>query len=158
MGKGGERSACLCFLRSGIKGMYHYHLAQTCFLNFFFKDLFTLCIWAHCRLSSDTPEEGIRPHYRWLWTTMWLQGIELRTSGRAVSVLNCWAISPAPQIFVFNTDLIMNQYEYSQTICMYVCMYVCACVYIYMHIYIYTHIHIYIYMYIYIYIFFNNAC
>jgi hypothetical protein len=44
MGKGGERSACLCFLRSGIKGMYHYHLAQTCFLNFFFKDLFTLCI------------------------------------------------------------------------------------------------------------------
>jgi hypothetical protein len=33
--------------------------------------------------------------YRWLWTTMWLLGIELRTSGRAVSVLNHWAISPA---------------------------------------------------------------
>jgi hypothetical protein len=26
---------------------------------------------------------------------MWLVGIELRTSGRAVSALNCWAISPA---------------------------------------------------------------
>ncbi|GAB1293000.1 Transmembrane and coiled-coil domain-containing protein 3 [Apodemus speciosus] len=31
---------------------------------------------------KDTPEEGIRPHYRWLRATMWLLGIELRTSGR----------------------------------------------------------------------------
>jgi hypothetical protein len=30
--------------------------------------------------SSDTPEEGIRSHYRWLWATMWLLGIELRSS------------------------------------------------------------------------------
>jgi len=29
--------------------------------------------------------EGIRSHYRWLWATMWLLGIELRTSGRTVS-------------------------------------------------------------------------
>jgi hypothetical protein len=34
-------------------------------------------------LSSDTPEEGIGSHDRWLWATMWLLGIELRTSGRA---------------------------------------------------------------------------
>ena len=48
------------------------------------------------QLSLDTPEEGIRSHYRWLWATMWLLGIELRTSGRAaVSALNHWAISPA---------------------------------------------------------------
>jgi hypothetical protein len=40
-------------------------------------------------LSSDTPEEGIGSHYRWL-------GFELRTSGRAVSALNLRAISPAP--------------------------------------------------------------
>ena len=46
-------------------------------------------------LFSDIPEEGIRSHYRWLWATMWLLGIELRTSGRAVSALNHWAISPA---------------------------------------------------------------
>jgi len=46
-------------------------------------------------LSSDTPEEGIRSHYRWLWATMSLLGFELRTSGRADSALNCWAISPA---------------------------------------------------------------
>ena len=28
---------------------------------------------------------------------MWLVGIELRTSGREVSALNCWAISPVPR-------------------------------------------------------------
>jgi hypothetical protein len=52
-------------------------------------------------LSSDTPEEGIRSHYRWLWATMWLLGIELRTSGRAVSALNHWAISPALALCIF---------------------------------------------------------
>jgi hypothetical protein len=41
-----------------------------------------------------TPEEGIRSHYRWLWATMWLLGIELRTSGRSATALNHWAISP----------------------------------------------------------------
>jgi hypothetical protein len=46
-------------------------------------------------MSSDTPEEGIRSHYRWLWAAMWLLGIELRISGRAASALNLWAISPA---------------------------------------------------------------
>lgn len=46
-------------------------------------------------LSSDTPEEGTVSHYRWLWATMWLLGIELRSSGRAASALNCWDISPA---------------------------------------------------------------
>jgi hypothetical protein len=39
-------------------------------------------------LSSDTPEEGIRSHYRWLWATMGLLGIELRSSGRALSHLS----------------------------------------------------------------------
>jgi hypothetical protein len=46
-------------------------------------------------LSSDTSEEGIRSHYRLLWATMWLLGIEHRSFGRAVSALNHWAISPA---------------------------------------------------------------
>jgi hypothetical protein len=44
-------------------------------------------------LSSDTPKEGIISRYRWLWATMCLLGIELRTSERAVSVSNLWAIS-----------------------------------------------------------------
>ena len=43
-------------------------------------------------LSSDTPEEGIQCHSRWLWATMWVLGTELRTSGRAVCALNRWAL------------------------------------------------------------------
>ena len=45
-------------------------------------------------LSSCAPEKGIGSHYR-LWAIMWLLGIELRTSGRAVSAFNPRAISPA---------------------------------------------------------------
>ena len=51
-----------------------------------FKDWFTyLMHMSPLSLTSDTPEEGIRSCYRWLWATMWLLGFELRTSGRAVS-------------------------------------------------------------------------
>jgi hypothetical protein len=50
-----------------------------------FEDTFMYVITLS--LSSDTPEEGIRSHYRWLKATMWLLGIELRTSGRAAVLL-----------------------------------------------------------------------
>ena len=46
------------------------------------------CLQTHQKRASD-------PHYRWLWAIMWFLGIELRIYGRAVSALNCWAISPA---------------------------------------------------------------
>jgi len=67
---------------------------------FFLKIYLFICLLIYLlsvstlSLSSDTPEEGIRSHYRWLWATMWLLGIELRTFGRAVSAPNHWAISP----------------------------------------------------------------
>ena len=50
-------------------------------------------------LSSDTPEENIGSHYRWLWITMWLLGIKLRTSERAVSAVLLTAepsLQPSP--------------------------------------------------------------
>ena len=50
-------------------------------------------------LSLDTPEEGVRFHYRWLWAMMWLLGFELRTFWKAVSALICWAISPAGKFY-----------------------------------------------------------
>ena len=59
----------------------------------FSKDL--LCIQRSSSMYARRPEQGTRSHYRWLWATMWLLGIELRTSGRAASALNRWAISPA---------------------------------------------------------------
>jgi hypothetical protein len=39
-------------------------------------------------LSLDTPEEGVRSHYRWMSVTMWLLAFEFRTFGRTVSALN----------------------------------------------------------------------
>ena len=62
-----------------------------------FKNYYLLNVYEYTVAVSDKQEEGIRSHYRWLWATMWLLGIELRISGRVVSALNCWAISPAPE-------------------------------------------------------------
>jgi hypothetical protein len=47
------------------------------------------------------PEEGIGSHYRWLWATLWLLGIELRTSGRASST-ECWGNRYEPPHGVFS--------------------------------------------------------
>jgi hypothetical protein len=58
-------------------------------------------------LSSDIPEEGIRFHYRWLRATIWLLGIELRTSGSTVR-----AISPDPQRLHFNISFEVNKRRY----------------------------------------------
>jgi hypothetical protein len=60
------------------------------------KKILKVYLWyvSTLSLSSDTPEKGIRSHYHQM------VGIELRTSGRSVSVLSCWAISPAPQNFL----------------------------------------------------------
>ena len=61
------------------------------------KDLFR-CIWVHysClqthrKRASDHIRDGCD-------LPMWLQGIELWTSGRAVSALNHWASSPVPRV------------------------------------------------------------
>jgi hypothetical protein len=66
--------------------------------------------------SSDTLEEDIWCHYRWLWATIWLLESELKTSGRAVGALNHWAISPTPPPNIFkeitNTS---NQYTRART-------------------------------------------
>ena len=64
-------------------------------------------------LSSDIPEENIRPHYRWLWVTMWLLGCELRTSGKSVGALNRWAISPALKIPSYTVTLVSKASESS---------------------------------------------
>jgi hypothetical protein len=85
----------LLFVSSLIVSIWFY------FLAFFFFNYFV-----YEYISSDTPEESIRSHYRWLWTTMWLLGIEFRTSGRAVSALNFWVISPAHFFWLFKTEFL----------------------------------------------------
>ena len=64
-------------------------------LKYFLFFIYLLCIQYSVCVYVCRPEDGTRPHYRWLWATMWLLGIELRTFGRAGNALNHWAISPA---------------------------------------------------------------
>ena len=47
------------------------------------KKIYLFNVYEHT--VADTPEEGTGSNYRWSWATMWLLGIELMTSGRAVS-------------------------------------------------------------------------
>lgn len=77
----------------------HRASMQTQAHHFFKKDFFTYLMYMSV-LSSLAPEKGIRPHYRWSGTTIWvLPGAgELRTCGRAASALDHWAISPASHI------------------------------------------------------------
>jgi len=100
------RSYCLCLLSAGIAGVYHqtWPICGRFFCKFLFFFFFNL-LHTHTHTPTCMPEKGIRSQDRWLWATMWLLGIELRTSGRADSVLNHWAISPAPahslKLFIF---------------------------------------------------------
>lgn len=67
------------------------------YLFIYFKDLFIYFVYIQCSVCmfGFKPEEGIG-YYRWLWTAMWLLGIEVRASGRTVSVPNNWVISSVP--------------------------------------------------------------
>jgi hypothetical protein len=110
----GDREVCTN--RSTMKGRWPFLLPPPCeklklwlifvlhfyfqiFLsNYFFKKIY-LFIFMYMSIqskSSNTLEEGTGYYYRWLWATMWVLRIGLRTSGRPVSVLNCWAISLVP--------------------------------------------------------------
>ena len=60
---------------------------QTPFFFFFKKYIYLLCIQSSVCVYACPSEEGTRSHI-WLWATIWLLGIELKTSGRAVSALN----------------------------------------------------------------------
>ena len=71
---------------------------------FFFKIYLTLCEYT-VPVFTHTPEEGSRFHYRWLWVTLWLLRIELRTSGGAVNTFNHWAISPGPPLTLLVIDI-----------------------------------------------------
>jgi hypothetical protein len=53
-----------------------------------------------------------------MWATLWLLGFELRTLGRAVSALNCWAISPAPGSNLLKEGklLLMDKGNYYKTV------------------------------------------
>jgi hypothetical protein len=74
------------------------HPGRDCLSQAVRRGLFLFgCIWyAHQMVPSDPISDGCEP-------PCGLLGIELRTSGRAVSSLNHWAISPAPFQFLVAT-------------------------------------------------------
>jgi len=107
-----ERKTNICFTKGFIPSRL-FGLDLLCeplihYLFFFFKIYF---IYMSTLWLSDRPEKGIGSHYRWLCATMWLLGIKFGTSGRAVSALNCWAISPAPSSLPFLKILFKVIYE-----------------------------------------------
>ena len=71
-------------------------LATSEFCNTFLKIYLFIMYTVFSLHVLPQSEESKRSHYRWLWATMQVLGIELRTSGRAASAINHWAISPAP--------------------------------------------------------------
>jgi hypothetical protein len=66
-----------------------------------------LCIYLHYRSLQTHQKRAFpnrsRSHYRWLGATLCLLGVELRTSGKAVSALNRQAISLAQRGYTFIT-------------------------------------------------------
>ena len=82
--------------------------------NFFFIkiNLFILYMWVHCScLQTHQKREGIWSHYRRLWATMWLLGIELRTSGRDQPVLLSHLSEPSLQPHILKNVFITNTLE-----------------------------------------------
>ena len=62
-------------------------------------------MWVHCFCLQTHQKRASDPISDWLWAIMWLLGFELRTSGRADSALNRWAISPAHNLSFKQWDL-----------------------------------------------------
>jgi hypothetical protein len=54
-------------------------------------------VWCPWRPEKSIWSPGTRGFCRWVWAATGILGFELRTSGRAVSALNRWSISPAPE-------------------------------------------------------------
>ena len=69
-------------------------------------------VFRHTRRGHQIPLQMV-------WAPMWLLGTELRTSGRAVNVLNCWAISPAPGWLVSLSFSLSLSLSLSLCVCVY---------------------------------------
>jgi hypothetical protein len=92
------------------KLQYHIHVTETAaslrFIYFFYV-YDTIAVFRHTRRGHLIPLQMV-------WATMWLLGIELSTSGRAVSALNRWAISPATTVTAsyFKMWLVISHLSY----------------------------------------------
>ena len=108
--------SCCLFMFTNCLGSFAMSAIRLMFLCCFFLKIYlfifiyvyeyTVAVFRHTR----------RSHYGWLWATMWVMGFELRTSGRAVSALNHWAISPAQYFFLKRFIYLFYVCEYTVTV------------------------------------------
>lgn len=101
---------------------------------FIFKFIFFVWGWVFCQHlclcmldacgGQEKASDLVNWSYRQLLPTVWVLGIELESSGRAVSVLNVWAISSSQDFFF--------------CVCVCVFLFVHMCLYICVSVYVYT--------------------
>lgn len=74
----------LCIFLLIFSQLWHYwHLGIWVFYQFYARREHLILTKEGCE-PRCSGWELIQSHYRWLWTDIWLLGIELRTSGRVV--------------------------------------------------------------------------
>lgn len=94
----GYRLPCGCWESSvGLLEDYSALLTAEPVLQPIFKKLLNVSGWFVCMFVC-IPVEGIGPHFRQSWATMWVLEIELRSSARAMSAFDYWAST----FFFFN--------------------------------------------------------
>lgn len=83
-----DRAAFLCL---------HKYATHIFFLNFRKNVLIiNLLFYVHWYYACRYVCVGVSWNYRQLWAAKCMLGFELRSSGRVISALSCWVISPDP--------------------------------------------------------------
>lgn len=79
-----------------------------------------ICLCITCVLDASRGQRGNKISYnwsdRWLWTTIWVFGVELGSSGIASSVPTPWVISPAHFFFPYHSPY-PKKFRCAQALC-----------------------------------------
>ena len=102
--------------------------------------------YGHICMYTCIPEEGTRLHYRWMWTTMWLLGTEIRTLKEQV-LLPLSHLSSPKQYFLKDWFILLwNYHSYFMNCCLLHSMH--KVIYMNTHTYMHTHIQTHKYVHI----------
>lgn len=94
------------FYSSNLSHMYTMYLGHIvlllfiCFCMYWWFGCMKVYVSHACLVPLESRKQCQSPwfwSFKWLWATMWVCGIGLRSSRRVDSALNFWAISTAPK-------------------------------------------------------------